>query len=370
MIFHDDFEDDMSLTQKYIDYNSAGGACDISSTVGFGGSSKSLRARWQQGQVDAGSLTYMFGRNPSGSQSYTSTDFREIYWRFYIKTSKGWMDNPGKLSRATIIASKNWAQAMIAHLWGEDDAFLGIDPATGIDADSNLVTTTYNDFSHLRWLGLRNGITPLYETSQSNTWHCIEAHVKLNTPGKSDGIFEFWIDGNLEASRKDLNWVGSWQDYGINTVMFGNYWNEGATKEQERYIDNIVISTKPIGLATSPVNPFIYKSQFEDPTYGDIQGAFNAQICTAPDIRTMVWSGGINGQQNALRATSENGIFQSALLNKNSLAPNTIYYVRVQQLDNKFNPSGWSAWKKFMTEDAPTDITPPSSPVGVRLDLR
>lgn len=370
VIFHDDFEDSTSLNEKYIDYDSADGSCVVSSAVGFGGSSRSLRARWQQGQVDAGSIAYMFGRNPAGSQRNSSTDFREIYWRFYVKTSKDWTGNPGKLSRATIIASRNWAQAMIAHLWGEDDAFLEIDPATGIDAYGNLVTTTYNDFSHLRWLGLRKGVTPIYETSRSNTWHCIEAHVKLNTPGRSDGVFEFWVDGNLEASRKDLNWVGSWQDYGINTLMFGNYWNEGAVRAQERYIDNIVLSTKPIGLAPSPVNPFIYKSQFEDPSYGDTQRVFNAQICTAPDISTMAWSGGVEGQLNALQVTSANGSFQGSLMNKQSLAPGTVYYVRVQQVDNNSNSSAWSAWKKFMTEAAQADTTSPSPPVGVRLEVK
>jgi hypothetical protein len=32
-------------------------------------------------------------------------------------------------------------------------------------------------------------------------------------------------------------------------VFFENYWNTGSPKLQERYFDNIVVSTQPIGCA-------------------------------------------------------------------------------------------------------------------------
>jgi hypothetical protein len=75
-------------------------------------------------------------------------------------------------------------------------------------------------------------------------------HVKLNDPGQSNGLCEFWIDGNLEARRDNLNFVGTYTDYAINAVFFENYWNSGSIKEQERYFDNIVVSTQPIGAYT------------------------------------------------------------------------------------------------------------------------
>jgi hypothetical protein len=364
VVFHDEFEDGIGLSQKYVDYNSASGACDISTLAAFGGSSKSVRAKWTQGQVDAGSFSYFFGRNPSASQTASTKDFREIYWRFYVKTSKGWTGNPAKLTRATVIASKNWAQAMIAHLWGEGDLLLELDPATGIDSSNNLVTTTYNDFTHLKWLGLRKGTTSVYDSSRSNSWQCIEAHVKLNTPGSSDGVFEFWVDGNLEARRADLNWMGTWQSYGINAIMFENYWNSGATKAEDRYIDNIVISTKPIGLAVSPVNPSIYKSAFEDSTTGDTQSAFYAQVSTAQDDSHIVWSGGVSGLGNTVQVNKTYGSFQGVLANRSSLQNGTVYYARARQADNNGNISAWSGWKKFMIEEGET--TPPAPPIGVK----
>ena len=45
----------------------------------------------------------------------------------------------------------------------------------------------------------------------------------------------------------DLNWVGTWTDYGINSLFFGNYWNSGSTVEQDRFMDALVISTQRVG---------------------------------------------------------------------------------------------------------------------------
>lgn len=172
-----------------------------------------MRAVFQRGEV--GSFKITFGRNPVNSQSHSNTDFREVYWRQYLKMQDGWTGNPGKLSRATILAAPNWSQAMIAHIWGGTSDYLVMDPASGINAAGKLATTAYNDFANLNWLGSRRGVTPIFSIAQSGTWYCVETHVKLNTPGSSDGVFEFWIDNNLEASRRDLNWVSTWQAYGI-----------------------------------------------------------------------------------------------------------------------------------------------------------
>jgi hypothetical protein len=120
--------------------------------------------------------------------------------------------NPEKLSRATIFATSNWAQAMIGHLWTGPGMVLFLDPAGGINENGQLITTQYNDFVHLQWLGSKPGITPIFSTALSDQWQCIEAHIKLNTPGASDGIFEFWINGNLESNQNNLNWVGTWQE--------------------------------------------------------------------------------------------------------------------------------------------------------------
>jgi len=260
-IFCDDFEDTGALVKqgRYFEYDDNAGDFVPKAGIGFSGS-RGMQVRWQAGEVGAGSIKLSFGRNPNAYMNKQNIrpgqDFREIYYRMYLKMQTGWQGSPAKLSRATIFTSANdWRQAMIAHLWSDDSAHLLIDPASCVDGGV-VQCTTYNDFNHLKWLGNKSGVTPLFATDHSGTWYCIEAHVKLNDPGQSNGVQEFWIDGRLEARREGFNFVGTFADYGINAVFFENYWNAGSPVLQERYFDNIVVSTKPIGcLQTGGVRP-------------------------------------------------------------------------------------------------------------------
>jgi hypothetical protein len=136
---------------------------------------------------------------------------------------------------------------MIAHLWSDGQARLLLDPVRCVDSSDNPKCIGYNDFSNMDWLGNLSGVTPIFDTAYSGIWYCVEARLKLNDPGLANGISEFWIDGNPEARRDGLDFVRSYTDYGINAVFFENYWNDGSPVEQERYFDNIVVSTEPIG---------------------------------------------------------------------------------------------------------------------------
>ncbi len=166
----------------------------------------------------------------------------------------GWEGNPAKLSRATVFtSSEDWRQAMIAHLWSDGTDHLLIDPASCIDDSGNVECTKYNDFDHLQWLGNKSGTTPLFNADHDNTWFCVEHHVRLNDPGQSNGLQEFWINDSLEARRENLNFTGTYTEYAINAVFFENYWNDGSIRDQRRYFDNIVISTERIGCLDSSV---------------------------------------------------------------------------------------------------------------------
>ena len=250
-IFCDDFEDDLPLvgSGRYFEYGSDDGDFVRQAGIGIHGS-KGMRVLWQPGEIGAGGLKLAFGRNPSGYMNKgirPDEDFKEIYYRMYLKMQAGWQGNPAKLSRATVIAASDWSQAMIAHLWGDHQNHLLIDPVRCIDDNDQVKCIGYNDFAHMDWLGYRSGITPIFDTEHHGRWYCIEAHVRLNDPGQSNGMQEFWLDGQLEASREGLNFVRSYTDYGINAIFFENYWNAGSPQEQERYFDNIVVSTQRIG---------------------------------------------------------------------------------------------------------------------------
>ncbi len=201
-IFCDDFESDRPLIGegRYFEYGSDQGDFAVADGVGIDGS-RAVRTVFQAGEVGAGGLKLGFGRVPSGyfDKGIRKTeDFRDIYYRVYLKNQAGWQGSPAKLSRATVFAGSDWSQAMIAHLWSSGDCLL-VDPASGVDENGRVVTTQYNDFDHLRWLGYKKGITPIFDEAHDDTWYCIEAHVRLNDPGQANGIQEFWINGKLEA---------------------------------------------------------------------------------------------------------------------------------------------------------------------------
>src|SRR4030095_8934255 len=68
VIWCDDFEDSTPITSKYFDYNNDQG--DFVRVVGKGyNGSSAMQVIWQPGEVDAGSILRVFGRNPIGSQS-------------------------------------------------------------------------------------------------------------------------------------------------------------------------------------------------------------------------------------------------------------------------------------------------------------
>ena len=252
-IFCDDFETEAALAGRYFEYDSNGGDFSRIANLGRNGSA-GMRVVWQKGEVSAGSLKKSFGRTPDKHigkhAAYPAKDFKEIYWRIDIKRQEGWVGGGAdKLSRATVLTGPGWRQGMIAHIWSHDN-FLVLDPASGIDKTGRQTSTRYNDFGNLRWLGNKKGATDLFSDANANKWYCIVAHAKLNTPGVSDGVFEFWIDDQLQAGSYDLNWHGNWnataENYMINAVFFENYWNDGSPQLQERYFDNILISSEPI----------------------------------------------------------------------------------------------------------------------------
>ena len=253
-IWCDDFETDR--LRRYFEYDDAKGRFVREVGAGNDGSTAMKSTYTTAPQQSAGSLHLAFGRTP---QPYFkpvdagTANYREIFWRIFVRYPSDWQGGGAeKLSRATsFVSSSSWAQAMIAHVWSGGDApysdYLYIDPASGTDASGTIRTTTYNDFSNLRWLGAVKGTTPVFSASMRGAWHCVEAHARLNTAGQSNGIFELWVDGKLNASKTGINWVGVYSAYGINAVFIENFWNRGAPVEEARYLDNFVVSTARIG---------------------------------------------------------------------------------------------------------------------------
>jgi hypothetical protein len=247
----DSFESDTAINTNYFDVNRAGGRMTLSSNSPFDGS-HSLQMQYVTGQVDSGSIKLSLGATPVSPMHYTNQKFDELYWRFYMKVSGNWVGQPYKVTRAIVFAGPNWSEAAIGHLWEDSSTSLGlgIDPASGVVGNS-VVTTKYNDFSHLTWLGKHNGAFQMYASANVDKWTCIEVHMKLNTPGKADGVLGFSVNGRQQAQATTVNFRGNYTTYGINAITLEGWINPGAPQVQYRWFDNFVVSTQPIGCAAA-----------------------------------------------------------------------------------------------------------------------
>src|SRR2546423_7490847 len=245
----DDFEVDR--LSSYFERLSAN-PFELPAGVGLDGS-YGMKAGYTPGVSQAGDLKLAFGRSPDPDfvkpVDAGTSDYRDIYWRAYLKNQAGWTGGGGgALSRATVLASPSWAQAAVGHLFASEGDVLVLDPVRGTDGAGNLVTTGYNDVDHFTWLGNATGATAIFGSSSVGQWYCIEAHMKLNDPGQANGVLEYWVNGALDAQRTGLNFVGSYDAYGINALFFENYWDgSGAPTTEARDWDNIIVATQRIG---------------------------------------------------------------------------------------------------------------------------
>lgn len=252
----DGFESAAALNSDYFDVNLASGRMALSGESPYEGDF-SLKSNYAAGQQDAGSIKLSFGATPVAPKRFTNRNFDEVFWRFYMKTSDNWVGQAYKVTRATVFTAPDWRQAAIGHLWedGDNSLGMGLDPVSGV-VGGTVVTTKYNDFNNMTWLGKRNGAFQMYAPANRGKWTCIEVHMKLNTPGASDGVMSFSVNGQTQATASNLNFRGSYTTYGINAIMLESFiGSSGAPQNQARWFDNFVVSTQAIGCGSAPARP-------------------------------------------------------------------------------------------------------------------
>jgi len=235
---------------------------------------------------------------------------------------------------------------MISHVWSSGEA-LTLDPATGVQGD-RITTSRYNDFSNLRWLGNKPATRfQLHSTEEAGRWVCVEARAKLNTPGRKDGLNQLWIDGRLEADRKNLDWRGTYTRHGINAVFLETYWNDGSPVAQSRWIDNFVISTKPIGPIVCSRTPLLFRTPYRGP--GEL-AMWQVEVATVSDSGNgpVVWQSHQLTASEQVRVDAKNGTFVGPLEREGQLRAGQLYSFRVRQRASKGPVSPWSSWHQVV----------------------
>ena len=90
-------------------------------------------------------------------------------------------------------------------------------------------------------------------------WHCVETRIKINTPGKRDGIIQSWFDGELALDVKDLRFRDT-NDFAIDLFYFSTFFGGSGpsyapSKDEYAYFDNFIISTGPVWAMIPPFPP-------------------------------------------------------------------------------------------------------------------
>ncbi len=350
-IWYDDFDDDASSKR----YAEAGG--ELTDRQRLGSDGKSLEMHYAKGARGNGGRKVFFGDSPTYTRQTVRRDelFQDVYWRIYVKHQEGWAGGgPAKLSRATSLVPPGWRQSMIAHVWSSGEA-LTLDPASGV-RDGKVVTTGYNDFENLRWLGNKPvSRFLLHSAEESGRWVCVEARARLNTPGKRDGLQQLWIDGRLESERTKLDWRGTFEGRGINAVFIEAYWNSGSPVDQSRWIDLFVVSEEPIGPVVCPRNPTLVRTPYRgkgDAGKWEVEVAAGASIepFAKPGKLDVVWRSTSLDPGESVKVTKAKGKFGGSRRGRADLKVGEIHYVRIREVASG---AKWSDWHQpFITGSA------------------
>lgn len=81
-------------------------------------------------------------------------------------------------------------------------------------------------------------------------WHRIEHHVRMNTPGQADGVYEMVLDGHLGISLSDVEYrTAEHPDLRVNELFsswfFGGDESQFPTRVNVAWTDDWVLATQP-----------------------------------------------------------------------------------------------------------------------------
>lgn len=205
-------------------------------------SGKALRVKVNKGDHYGTSVEYRFQRQHG-------VEPEEIYFRYHLRLGDDW--NPqrgGKLPGiAGTYGKAGWGGRPVngADGWSARGQFEG-----RRDGKTPIGFYCYHMDMKGRygsqWIWERDGLGFL----ENNRWYCVEQYVKLNTPGKADGVLRGWVDGRLAFDKTDVR-MRATDSLKIEMVWLNVYLGGSWTAESDHhlYIDNVAISRQPIGPA-------------------------------------------------------------------------------------------------------------------------
>ena len=372
VVWADDFEAEAMLGSRYQDVGSNGGRFAVRTGAGVGigsttGLQRGISQRYDSGQVSAGWAWRFFGDHPQ----VRGVQLREVWARFYHRFDTGFAGIPPKMARMGVFGWDDWTLAAMVHYWwGTRGASRGhalADVASNIGlGDDQPIERGYNKLS--RWLPVAISDFRGDTVPNIGRWICYEMRVKLNDPNVANGEYDLWADGRKIVSVTGRNLVGGYGARGINAFQLDTYWNEGSPRAQERFYDNLVIATRPIGLARSPRNPKVFLTPFVGAPETTLD-RMELEIATAEDTSVVFRSHRLRmlSPQGGLIVGTTAGTFVGTSSGRAALEGNRRYIVRARVESNESVWSDWSAWHApFLTVDEATSSSAPVAEAALR----
>lgn len=134
-----------------------------------------------------------------------------------------------------------WSARYMWHPGGEIIAYLYLPRIGGYG------TLTCGDGLKLNYGGFNHKFVP-------GQWHTLEQQIKLNTPGRQDGVIRVWLDGKLALERTNI----PWRTVDNKTMKIGNLFmssffggnSQDWAPKSDQYVlmDNFVIAKNYIGV--------------------------------------------------------------------------------------------------------------------------
>ena len=213
----------------------------------------SLQATIPRGEHLGLDLRFDFPQTPG------KKDRSEAYFRYYLRLGPEWADVPdsGKLpgfagtyNRAAW-GGRGWhgmqgwsARGSFTKAVGREHPAYRLLPLASYVYHSKS-ESAYGDI--LVWSGSQGEalIAP-------NRWVCIEQHIKLNTPGRYDGVLRAWVDGKPVFAKRNFRFRDT-LDLGIENVWFDLYMGgeRAALRDMNINIAHVVVADRYIG----PMSP-------------------------------------------------------------------------------------------------------------------
>jgi len=212
---------------------------------------RALRVQIAKGTNTGMNVEYLFGKQ-------TGSEPEETYLRYYLRVSRDWQTlQGGKMPGiAGTYGKAGWGGRKVNGTdgWSARGSFSVAppegNPLAGLVPVGNYVYHAdmegqYGDIWN--WLDGYGGLL------EKDRWYCLEQHVKLNTPGKKDGVLRAWVDGRRSFEKTDLRFRD------VDRLKIEKVWMNvyhGGTQKVDRdvhlYIDNVVIARQYVGPLTRP----------------------------------------------------------------------------------------------------------------------